>query len=248
MSDTEETLHLTLEQWEGPLDLLLALARANRVDLRAIPILPLVDQYLAFIGRARALRLEIAADHLVMAAWLLYLKSALLLPEAEAPEPDAEAMAERLRRRLERLAAMRDAAVALLARDLIGRDVFFRGAPEGLRRLTAAKVEASLYDLLAAYGAVAERRSGTSWQPALRTGLMTVEEALERLARLLGEVPDWTALTAFLPPGLKGPERSAAVAAGLSAALELVRTGAAEMAQAEAFGPLLLRARQAPAG
>jgi segregation and condensation protein A len=241
-------LHVSFEHWEGPLDLLLALARANRVDLRAIPILPLVDQYLAFIGRARALKLEIAADHLVMAAWLAYLKSALLLPEPEAPEADAEAMAERLRWRLERLAAMREAAASLVARDLLGRDVFLRGAPEGLRRVTEARVEASLYELLSAYGAIAARSASGVWSPAPRTTLMTLEEAIARVGRMLGETLDWTALAAVLPDELAGTARVAALAAGFAAALELVRTGAAEMVQAETFGPLLLRARQAPAG
>lgn len=241
----DEVLHVSLAQWEGPLDLLLALARANRVDLAAIPILPLVDQYLAFIARARALRIELAADYLVMAAWLAYLKSALLLPKPAPEEADAEAMAERLRWRLARLGAMREAAAKLLARDLLGRDVFARGAPEGLRRVTKARVEASLYELLAAYGAIAGRRERGSWAPPARPELMTLEEALARVERLLGERLDWTVLAEFLPEGLDGAARRGALAAGLAAALELVRQGRAELAQAGAFAPLFVRPRRA---
>ncbi|WP_448581066.1 segregation and condensation protein A [Thermaurantiacus sp.] len=239
----DEVLHVAVEAWEGPLDLLLALARTNRVDLRAIPILPLVDQYLAFIGRARALRLELAADYLVMAAWLAYLKSALLLPEPGPGEVDAEAMAERLRWRLARLAAMRDAAAALVARDLLGRDVFARGAPEGLRRVTRAKVEASLYELLSAYGGIAAMRERRCWTPPARPVLMTLEEAIARVEAMLGERLDWTRLAEFLPGGLEGQARSGAMAAGFAAALELVRRGRVELAQAAPFAPLMLRAR-----
>lgn len=240
----EEVLHLSFDHWEGPLDLLLALARARRVDLKAIPILPLVDQYLAFIARARALRLEIAADYLVMAAWLAYLKSALLLPAPDADAPDASDMAERLRWRLERLAAMREAAAALMARDLLGRDVALRGAPEGLRRVNLAQVDVDLYALLSAYGAIAARRATGHWTPPPRTDLVTLEEALARLERLLGETPGWTVLEAFLPEALAPPARAAALAAGFAAALELVRSGRAELAQDKAFAPLMLRARR----
>lgn len=239
----DEVLHVSVEAWDGPLDLLLALARANRVDLRAIPILPLVDQYLAYIGRARALRLELAADYLVMAAWLAYLKSSLLLPAPALGEVDADAMAERLRWRLARLAAMREAAGALVARDLLGRDVFSRGAPEGLRRRTRARVEASLYELLAAYGRIAAMRERRRWTPPARPALMTLEEAIARVEAMLGGRLDWTLLAAFLPAGLDGPARTGAVAAGFAAALELVRRGRAEIAQQTPFGPLLLRGR-----
>ena len=241
-ADGHEVLHIALETWEGPLDLLLTLARANRVDLRQIPILPLVDQYLAFIASARALRLELAADYLVMAAWLAYLKSALLLPEPREAESDPEALAERLRWRLERLAAMREAAAALVARDCLGRDVFSRGAPEGLRRVTTARVEASLYDLLAAYGAIPARR-GASWAPPRRLLLLSIEEALERLTRLVGQTPDWRELAAFLPDTADPALRASVLAAGLAATLELVRQGRVELAQAGLFRPLMLRAR-----
>jgi segregation and condensation protein A len=241
-AQTQEVLHVALETWEGPLDLLLTLARANRVDLREIPILPLVDQYLAFIANARALRLELAADYLVMAAWLAYLKSALLLPEPRDPEADPDAMAERLRWRLARLAAMRDAAASLVGRDCLGRDVFARGSPEGLRRITSARVDAGLYDLLAAYGAISARRT-TSWAPVRRTFLLSIEEALERLSRLVGETPDWTELRAFLPDSEDKSLRASALAAGFAAMLELVRAGQAELSQAGLFQPLMVRGR-----
>ncbi|MFQ3664597.1 MAG: ScpA family protein [Sphingomonadaceae bacterium] len=241
---SEDVLNVSVEHWEGPLDLLLSLARANRVDLRAIPILPLVDQYLAFIARARALRIELAADYLVMAAWLAYLKSALLLPApVSEEETDPDVLAERLRWRLARLAAMREAASALVTRDLLGRDVFARGAPEGLRRVTRAKVEASLYDLLSAYGALAAARDARSWVPPARPQLMTLEEALERVGAMLGERLDWTALSAFLPDLPEGVARASALAASFAAALELVRLGRAELAQPGPFAPLMLRAR-----
>jgi segregation and condensation protein A len=238
-----ESLHLQFEHWEGPLDVLLALARANRVDLRAIPILPLVDQYLAFIARARALRLELAADYLVMAAWLAYLKSALLLPPPNPEQEDGEAMAERLRWRLERLSAMREAAGALTARDLLGRDVFVRGMPEGLRRVTETRVEASLYELLSAYGAIAGRRARGTWVPPARPNLMTLEDAIARVGAMLGETLDWTRLEAFLPETGDLAQAKGTLAAGFAAALELVRLGLADLSQAGAFQPLLLRKR-----
>jgi segregation and condensation protein A len=242
----EQVLNVSVEHWEGPLDLLLSLARANRVDLRAIPILPLVDQYLAFIARARALRIELAADYLVMAAWLAYLKSALLLPAPETPEADPDVLAERLRWRLARLAAMREAAAALVQRDMLGRDVFARGAPEGLRRVTKAKVATRLYDLLSAYGAIHAARDARAWSPPERPQLMTLDEALDRVGAILGTRLDWTALAAFLPDLPAGMPRAAALAASFAAALELVRLGRAEMAQGAPFAPLMLRGRPQP--
>src|SRR5690606_24252451 len=143
---------------EGPLDLLLALARTQKVDLRELSILELVEQYLAYLADARALRLEIAADYLVMAAWLAYLKSCLLLPRDEAVDPSPEELALRLQLRLQRLHAMREAGARLLGRDRVGRDVFVRGAPEGLRTVKATAWSADLYDLIAAYGQIAARR------------------------------------------------------------------------------------------
>ncbi|MCS6987116.1 MAG: segregation/condensation protein A [Sphingomonadaceae bacterium] len=241
-AQSDPVLYVRLATWEGPLDLLLALARARRVDLKTIPILPLVDQYLAFIEQARRLRLELKADHLVMAAWLAYLKSALLLPNRPADAPDAEAMAARLRWRLERLAAMREAARALAARPLLGRDVFLRGKPEGLRRVRDVRLEASLFDLLSAYGALARRRR-PAWQPPRRAVMMSVEEAIERLTRLLGHGPGWHELAALVPPTEDPFRKATGLAAGIAAALELARLGRAELRQDAPFAPLWLRAR-----
>src|SRR3954468_113449 len=180
-----DRLTLDLDGWEGPLDLLLTLARSQKVDLAKISILALVEQYLAFIADAKKLKLEIAADYLVMAAWLAYLKSCLLLPKESEADPSPEALAMRLQLRLQRLAAMREAGARLLARDRIGRDVFVRAAPEGLRVVRRSAWQAELYDLIAAYGAVRARA-----EPAVhivsRRPVMTLEEALLRVERLTG--------------------------------------------------------------
>ncbi|MFN3371823.1 MAG: segregation and condensation protein A [Sphingomonadaceae bacterium] len=241
----DDRLVVSLESWEGPLDLLLTLARQQKVDLARIPILPLVEQYLAFIASARALRLEIAADYLVMAAWLAYLKSALLLPREAAPDPDPEELAERLRWRLQRLDAMRAAADRLMARDLLGRDVFLRGAPEGLTTLRRSRLEASLYDLLSAYGGLHARQKAMSWTPHDRGRILSLEQALERLSALVGQALDWTDLCRFLPDSDDPLLARSARASSFAAALELTRTGRTELAQAEPFGPLLLRLRPA---
>jgi segregation and condensation protein A len=240
---TADALIVSFESWEGPLDLLLNLARTQKIDLARIPILPLVEQYLAYIQQARSLRLEIAADYLVMAAWLAYLKSALLLPREEAPDPDPNELAERLRWRLQRLEAMRAAADRLLARDLLGRDVFARGAPEGLRTVRNATIDSSLYELLSAYGAIHGRQRLTSWSPHDRGQIVSLEEALQRLSGLIGQALDWTELKRFLPETEDRQLARSSLASSFVAALELVRTGAAELSQAEAFGPLMLRAR-----
>lgn len=237
-----DTLVVSLAGFEGPLDLLLTLARNQRIDLAAIPILPLVDQYLAFIAEARQLRIEVAADHLVMAAWLAYLKSALLLPREAMPDPDPEELAERLRWRLLRLDAMRKAADSLVARDLLGRDVFARGAPEGLRQVRTSRLHATLYDLIATYGAIAARGANSPWAPPPRA-VITLEEALDQLSRLIGRAVDWTELQRFLPEGLAPAMTASALASSFVAALELARTGRAELSQADAFGPLMLRAK-----
>ncbi len=240
-----ERLVVSLDGFEGPLDLMLALVRQQKLDLARIPILPLVDQYLRFIADARALRLDIAADHLVMAAWLAYLKSALLLPAAEAPQPDPGELAERLRWRLMRLGAMREAASRLLERDILGRDVLRRGAPEGLTTIERRHADASLYDLLRAYGALHGRRQAASWTPHDRGPVVTLEEALERLASMIGTAVSWTELSRFLPEGQDAALRRSAIASSLVAALELARTGRAELRQEASFGPLMLRARRA---
>ena len=236
----DEALYLELDGWEGPLDLLLDLARRQKVDLRQISILDLVDQYLGYIEQAEALRLELAADYLVMAAWLAYLKSALLLPKEEQEDPSPEELALRLQLRLERLGAMRDAAARLLARDRMGRDVFARGAPEGLRvdRKNAWRCE--WYDLVQAYGQVKART-----QPAIHMvrerPVMTLDSALERVSALLDLKLDWYELAQFLPPGADRRLRKSALASSFVAVLELARLGKAELRQAEPFGPLHAR-------
>ncbi|TPE59217.1 segregation/condensation protein A [Sandaracinobacter neustonicus] len=240
-----ETLIVSFESWEGPLDLLLNLARHQKIDLAKIPILPLVEQYLAFIQKARALKLEIAADYLVMAAWLAYLKSALLLPREEQPDPDPNLLAERLRWRLQRLEAMRDAADRLMQRDLLGRDVFARGKPEGLRTVRQSQWDATLYDLLQAYGALNQRPKPGPWTPHNRGAICTLEDALQRLSSLIGTALDWTELAKFLPTTEDRQLARSTLASSFVAALELTRTGQAELTQSGAFGPLMLRMRSA---
>lgn len=237
----DDTLALSLDHWEGPLDLLLSLARAQKVDLRQISIRALVEQYLDVIEHADTLRLELAADWLVMAAWLAYLKSALLLPRAPGEEPDPHELALRLQLRLERLAAMRESGARLMARDRLGRDVFPRGAPEGLRVVRQARWSASLYDLIAAYGEVSARTRPAMHIVADRE-VMTLEVALARVAALLGERLEWAALESFLPPMPSPLLRRSALASSFLAALELARQGRVELRQERPFAPLDLRA------
>ncbi len=236
----DETLTLELDGWEGPLDLLLALARGQKVDLRAISILALVEQYLAYVDQARSLKLELAADYLVMAAWLAYLKSALLLPRDPQAEPDPEELAMKLQLRLERLSAMREAGARLMARDRTGRDVFARGAPEGLRTVRTALWTAEIYDLIAAYGRISARTRPVMHVVADRA-VMTLEAALERVSMLLGECIDWSVIESFLPESGYALRRSA-LASSFVAALELARQGRVELRQAGPFAPLYLRA------
>lgn len=235
-----EQLTLDLEGWEGPLDLLLTLARAQKVDLRKLSILALVEQYLRYIRQRQTLQLEVAADYLVMAAWLAYLKSALLLPRDPAVEPDPEALALRLQLRLERLAAMREAGARLMARDRIGRDVFLRPAPEGLRTIRRARWQAEIYDLLAAYGRISARTRPVMHVVADRE-VMTLEAALARVSRLIGVRLDWATLETFLPDG-SGRLRKSALASSFLAALELAKQGRVELRQQAPFAPLYLRA------
>jgi len=242
--ETEPSAELVvdLEGYEGPIDALLQLAREQKVDITKISILRLADQYLAFIAAARRLRLEIAADYLVMAAWLAYLKSRLLLPQpADAAEPSGEEMAAALAHQLRRLEAMQQAGQGLFARDLLGRDVFTRGAPEGLPRVLIPVYEATLYDLLKAYGEQKSRKeSGVLHIDAPE--LYSMDDALQRLGRLLGRMPDWRTLISFLPPGLQsGLVHRSAVAATFAATLELVRSGKLQLRQDAPFGPIYLR-------
>ncbi len=237
----EPTLTIDIDGWEGPLDLLLALARTQKVDLRQLSILALVEQYLAYVEAARALRLELAADYLVMAAWLALLKSALLLPKDPTADPDPEELAARLQLRLARLEAMRDAGARLMARDRIGRDVFVRAAPEGLAVARRPAWRASLYDLLAGYGAATART-----RPVLhvvgRRAVMTLDEALTAMERMLGGFSGWCELARFLPVTDDPALGRSARASGFVAALELARRGRIELKQEAPFAPLMIRA------
>jgi len=241
-AEREDALQLSLESWEGPLDLLLTLARSQKVDLRQISILQLVEQYLGFIAEMRA-KLEVAADYLVMAAWLAYLKSALLLPKDPLEEPSPDELALRLQLRLQRLAAMREAAARLLARDRVGRDVFLRPAPEGLHDVRMRRWDASLYDLLAAYGQVKARNEPVVHMVARRP-VVTLDAALQYLQRLIGVKLDWAELSDFLPADYRGPLRRSAIASSFVAALELARQGRVDLRQEGAFEPLYLKAAQ----
>jgi segregation and condensation protein A len=236
-----DELNLTLDGWEGPLDLLLNLARAQKVDLAQISILQLVEQYLTYLAEARALKLEIAADYLVMAAWLAYLKSCLLLPKDPEADPSPEEVAFRLQMRLQRLDAMREAGARLLGRDRIGRDVFVRGAPEGLRLVRKSAWQVRDFDLFAAYGVVRART-----QPAMHVvharSVMTLEEAIERVARMIGSAIEWTMLESFLPATQDPQFRRSSLASSFLAMLELARRGRLEFAQDAAFAPIKLRA------
>ena len=236
-----DELTLNLDGWEGPLDLLLSLARAQKVDLAQISILQLVEQYLAYLGEARALKLEIAADYLVMAAWLAYLKSCLLLPKDPEQDPSPEEIALRLQMRLQRLDAMREAGARLLGRDRIGRDVFLRGAPEGLRLIRKAAWQVRDFDLFAAYGVVRART-----QPAMHVvharAVMTLEEAIERVSKMIGMALEWTFLESFLPQSQDPQFRRSALASSFLAALELARRGRIDIAQDEPFAPIKLKA------
>ena len=236
-----DELNLSLEGWEGPLDLLLSLARSQKVDLAQISILALVEQYLAYLAQARALKLEIAADYLVMAAWLAYLKSCLLLPKDPEQEPSPEEVALRLQQRLRRLDAMREAGARLLGRDRIGRDVFLRGAPEGLRLVRKAAWQVRDFDLFAAYGVV-RARTAPAMHVVHARSVMTLEEALDRVGRMIGKTLDWAFLESFLPSTQDPQFRRSALASSFVAMLELARRGSLEFAQEEAFAPIKLKA------
>jgi segregation and condensation protein A len=232
---------LDLDGYEGPIDVLLQLAREQKVDLTRISILALAEQYLSFVRAARHLRLELAADYLVMAAWLAYLKSRLLLPdEDDGEEPSGAEMAAALRFQLQRLEAMQEAGQRLMARAQLGRDFFARGAPERLRIVTHVTYDAKLYDLLQAYA----RQSAKVEASDLRippTELYSVDDAIRRLRGLLGHVPGWRVLSSFLPRELEGTLLwKSAMASTFTASLELCREGALRIRQDGAFGPIYL--------
>ncbi|MCO5158208.1 MAG: segregation/condensation protein A [Aquamicrobium sp.] len=241
---SEPALVVDVSGFEGPLDLLLHLARTQKVDLARISVLALAEQYIAFVERARRLRLELAADYLVMAAWLAFLKSKLLIPKQPGDEGESgEELAAVLQFRLKRLEAMRDAAARLVNRNRLGRDVFARGMPETVIIERHNAYSATLYDLLSAYATQRQRQAVTNVQIAKR-GVWSLKEAREILMRMVGELHDWTALDMFLIRYLATPaERATAIASSFAASLELVREGALDMRQDEAFAPLYLRAR-----
>ena len=242
----EPALVVDVEGFEGPLDLLLMLARQQKVDLAKISILALADQYLAFIEEARRLRLELAADYLVMAAWLAYLKSRLLLPDANAPEGQtAEDMANALALRLKRLETIRDVADRLFGRPQLDRDIFTRGQPEPIAHIKRPQWSATLYDLLSAYAAQRQRHALAHLRFAKRT-VWSLAEAREALERLIGQSTDWARLDEYLIKYVVEASLAATVfASSFASALEMVREGVAEVHQHAAFAPIYLRKRQA---
>ena len=242
----EPALVIDVEGFEGPLDLLLTLARQQKVDLAKISILALADQYLAFIEEARKLRLELAADYLVMAAWLAYLKSRLLLPEQHEPDGiSAEDMATALAQRLRRLEAIRHVAEQLLNRPQLGREVFARGLPEPIAEIKKPEWSATLYDLLSAYAGQRQKQARSFVRLPKRT-VWSLGEAREAIERLIGSATDWCALDEYLIAYIVEPSHAATVrASSFAAALELVREGQLEVNQQKAFAPLYVRKRPA---
>jgi segregation and condensation protein A len=241
-AEGEPAFTVDLDGFEGPLDLLLELARRQKVDLARISVLALAEQYLVFVEEAHKLRLELAADYLVMAAWLAYLKSRLLLPSpTKAESGEAADLADALAQRLRRLEQIRRAAEALFARPQLGRDVFPRGAPEPIARTSAIVYEATLYDLLSAYARQSQKhaRARVRFQPRV---VWSLAEAREALIRMIGRVDDWTELDSWLIEfGVEPKFRRTARASSFSASLELAREGRFELRQDAAFAPLWLR-------
>jgi len=240
----EPALVIDVEGFEGPLDLLLMLARQQKVDLAKISILALADQYLTFIEDARKLRLELAADYLVMAAWLAYLKSRLLLPEQHEPDGlSAEDMATALAQRLRRLEAIRQVAEQLLNRPQLGREVFARGLPEPIAEIKKPEWSATLYDLLSAYAGQRQKQARAYVRLPKRT-VWSLAEARETLERMIGEITEWSVLDEYLIAYMVDPSHAATVrASSFAAALELVREGRIELHQHAAFAPLYVRKR-----
>jgi segregation and condensation protein A len=244
LADDEPALVVDVEGYEGPLDLLLALARQQKVDLAKISILALADQYLVFIEAARKIRLELAADYLVMAAWLAYLKSRLLLPEPPTADgPSAEELATALANRLRRLEAIREASNRLMTRPQLRRDIFPRGQPEAIAEIKHPKFTATLFDLLSAYAVQRQSRVLTGVHLARRT-VWSLAEARASLERLVGIAEDWSRLDEYLLSYVADPSQKATVfASSFAAALELVREGTMDLNQKEAFAPLYFRKR-----
>ena len=248
-AETEPAMIVDVEGFEGPLDLLLTLARQQKVDLHKISILALADQYLVFIEAARKVRLELAADYLVMAAWLAYLKSRLMLPEAAPGEgPSAEDMALALASRLRRLEAIREFATKMMDRPQLGRDVFERGLPEPIAEIKKPEWTATLYDLLSAYASQRQRTVLSRVRFKKRT-VWSLAEARATLERLIGQSTDWSRIDSFLITYVVEPSMTATVfASSFASALELVREGHAEIHQKESFSPIYMRKRVGGAG
>ena len=242
----DQALTVTVDGFEGPLDLLLTLARNQKVDIAKISILKLAEQYLEFIESAKKLNLELAADYLVMAAWLAYLKSRLILPQEKGPdgEPTADEMATRLRWRLQRLDAMRAASTRLMGRERLDRDVFGRGDPEPINVVKLRTYKDTLFDLLSAYATDRVRKlGGKTYRPHM-SPVLHIEEARERLERMLGKISDWSALTKLLPfEWSGGTRRRSAMASTLLACLELARDGKVELSQGAPFEEIYVRDR-----
>ena len=240
-----EALIVDVDGFEGPLDVLLTLSRTQKVDLRKISVLQLAQQYLAFVGKAKQLRIELAADYLVMAAWLAFLKSRLLLPpDPEEDGPSGEEQAAHLAFQLERLQAMRDVAARLMARDRLGRDFFARGQAEDVARIRTVKYTATLLDLMQGYARI---RTRDEFRPFVmdRESVFTMEQALERMRPLIGFAAEWTDIASYLPEGWEADpvRRRSATAATFAASLELVKEGRLELRQSETFAPIHLRRR-----
>lgn len=244
LANDDETLLITVDGFEGPLDLLLTLARNQKVDIAKISILKLAEQYLEFVEGAKKLNLELAADYLVMAAWLAYLKSRLILPQEKDSdgEPTADEMATRLRWRLQRLDAMRAASTRLMGRERLDRDVFGRGDPEAVNVIKLRTYKDTLYDLLTAYATDRVRKlGGKTYRPEMAP-VLAIEEARERLERMLCRISDWSALTAMLPFEWSGGARwRSAMASTLLAALEMARDGKVQLQQASPFAEIYVR-------
>lgn len=241
-----EALVVDVDGFEGPLDLLLTLSRTQKVDLRRISVLALAEQYLRFVEEAKRLRIELAADYLVMAAWLAYLKSRLLLPpETDDEGPTGEELAAHLAFQLERLEAMRRAAAQIMGRDQLGRDFFARGEPQAVTLRRKVSYDATLLELMQAYARVKTRDDFEPFH--MRRGpVYTVEQALERLQGLIGQAVDWGTLAAFLPEGwqVNPKKRRSALASTFAATLELAKRGRLELRQEASFAPIELRRRQ----
>ena len=238
-----EALIVDVDGFEGPLDLLLMLSRTQKVDLRKISVLQLAEQYLTFVNKAKVLRIELAADYLVMAAWLAFLKSRLLLPPDPQDEgPSGEELAAHLAFQLERLQAMREAAAQLMARDQMGRDFFVRGLPEGVARIRRVTYSATLLDLMQAYARI---RTKDEFRPYAfdRNHVFTMEQALDRMRGLIGFAGEWTDLSSYLPDGWSADpaRRRSATAATFAASLELAKQGQIELRQGETFAPISIR-------